>query len=208
MRNAPEHGSWQSMRQRCNNPKNTHYRYYGGSGVKVCDRWNASFAAFLADMGPRPSLTHSIDRWPDPAGNYEPGNCRWADKTQQVVNRRQMKTNTSGLVGVRFDGDCWRVRAMRYGKFIVSTTRTSLFEAACVIKSIEAQEARGELVTTKLKNRHRVGKSGFPGISRDRNRWAATIVGDGRVIYVGMRATIDSALSAQAVAIARLSMQA
>lgn len=52
----------------------------------VCDRWQV-FANFLADMGERPDGT-TLDRYPDPAGNYEPGNCRWATPYAQRHNRR------------------------------------------------------------------------------------------------------------------------
>ena len=59
-------------------------------GVKVCDRWKSSYRNFLADMGPRPhpASEYSLDRWPNNAGNYEPGNCRWATAKQQQNNRR------------------------------------------------------------------------------------------------------------------------
>ena len=85
---SPEYVSWQSMINRCENPKVKNYDIYGGNGVKVCARWRNSFEAFLADMGPRPS-GKSIDRWPNPAGDYEVGNCRWASPKEQAANKRQ-----------------------------------------------------------------------------------------------------------------------
>jgi hypothetical protein len=82
---SPEYYSWAAMRNRCNNPSRPNYPDYGGRGVTVCERWN-DFAAFLADMGPRPE-GHSIDRI-DNNENYEPGNCRWATPTEQSHNQR------------------------------------------------------------------------------------------------------------------------
>lgn len=83
------HRSWIAMRYRCRNPKAADWKNYGGRGITVCDRW-CSFELFLADMGPRPSVAHSIDRI-DNEGNYEPSNCRWADARQQSRNTRTVK---------------------------------------------------------------------------------------------------------------------
>jgi hypothetical protein len=59
---------------------------YANKGVTVCKRWRESFLAFLEDMGKRPSSKHSLDRYPNRTGNYEPGNCRWATASQQNRN--------------------------------------------------------------------------------------------------------------------------
>src|SRR5436189_10804 len=79
-----EHTTWTSMLNRC---KDLNNKYYGGVGVTVCERWQ-DFNAFFADVGPKPTSDHSLDRWPNPAGNYEPGNVRWATKTEQADNKR------------------------------------------------------------------------------------------------------------------------
>lgn len=93
--------SWDNMIARCTRPSNPAYHRYGGSGVTVCDRWLHSFAAFLADMGERPSLDLTLDRI-DNEGNYEPGNCRWATRSQQQFNRRKA-IKTCPVCGVRFN---------------------------------------------------------------------------------------------------------
>lgn len=82
-----EYNSWRGMVGRCENPNNTAFSYYGGRGIKICARWRASFANFLADMGPKPSPAHSLDRR-DPNGNYEAENCRWATRAEQRINQR------------------------------------------------------------------------------------------------------------------------
>ena len=79
-----------AMIARCENPKDKFFSIYGGRGIKVCDRWRASFPAFLDDMGRKPSPEHSIDRI-DVDGNYEPGNCRWATRSEQQNNKRPRK---------------------------------------------------------------------------------------------------------------------
>jgi hypothetical protein len=84
-RELPEYAIWCSMIKRCENPNETHYPHYGGRGITVCERWRNDFAAFLADMGSRPSPQHSIDRI-DNDGNYEPGNVRWATDKDQARN--------------------------------------------------------------------------------------------------------------------------
>lgn len=81
-----EYYSYRAMMKRCYSEDDKDYCYYGERGITVCDRWIASFPAFLADMGPRPD-GKTLDRI-DVNGNYEPGNCRWATPQQQSENRR------------------------------------------------------------------------------------------------------------------------
>ncbi|PWT89275.1 MAG: hypothetical protein C5B54_09170 [Acidobacteria bacterium] len=75
------------MLGRCYRTTDAAFADYGGRGIKVCQRWLDSFENFLADMGSRPSMQHSLDRR-DGNGDYEPNNCRWATKSEQAQNRR------------------------------------------------------------------------------------------------------------------------
>lgn len=79
---------WRSMISRCRNRRVSNYKRYGGRGVRVYPPWYQSFAAFADYVGARPSPQHSLDRWPNPNGNYEPGNVRWATLGEQRRNHR------------------------------------------------------------------------------------------------------------------------
>lgn len=95
-RQTPTYLAWLGLRSRCSNPKNIRWPEYGGRGITVCERWKESFEHFLADMGEKPSRAHQIDRINND-GNYEPSNCRWTTRIEQM-------NNTSANVRVVFQG--------------------------------------------------------------------------------------------------------
>lgn len=108
---SPTYNTWAKMNDRCNSPKCSEYKWYGGRGITVCDRWK-SFVTFLADMGERPE-GKTLDR-KDCNGNYEPSNCRWITQKEQANNTRRNvlitfndKTKTvaewADLLGLKYD---------------------------------------------------------------------------------------------------------
>src|SRR5215831_3457274 len=90
----PLYTVWAQMLSRCSCPTANGYERYGGRGIKVCERWRTSFEDFLADMGPRPTPRHTLDRFPDNDGDYEPGNVRWATPAEQNRNKRSNRLLT------------------------------------------------------------------------------------------------------------------
>lgn len=97
-RMTKEYKAWLHMKWRCTSPGYWAFEHYGARGIRVCDRWMASFEDFLADMGRAPA-GFSLDRLDCDRG-YEPGNCRWASANAQARNQRIRKNNKSGFRGV------------------------------------------------------------------------------------------------------------
>lgn len=94
---SKEYQAWRGAKDRCYNPNSNRYKTYGARGIRMCEEWRNSFAAFFRDMGERPD-GHSIDRINND-GHYEPGNCRWSPKSEQAKN--QTRTRALELKGVR-----------------------------------------------------------------------------------------------------------
>ena len=146
-----EYRIWDGIKQRCYSPGNSNWHKYGAKGIVMCDRWRNSFAAFLDDMGPRPSEKHSIDRYPNQTGNYEPGNCRWATPQEQANNvrtnslvthagRTQSVAMWATEVGIKANTLLYRLRrgmpparALQQRPVFLSTARAASRKRACAV---------------------------------------------------------------------------
>lgn len=138
-REHPLYSTWSSMMSRCTNEKEPGYANYGGRGISVCDRWH-HFRFFVEDMGPKPCPELTIERVDNEKG-YSPENCIWESRSNQAVNRRTFKNNTTGATGIVANGASWLAR----------------FDYECVRYNIgwfatfdEASEAREAFVDTFL----------------------------------------------------------
>lgn len=133
---------WDSMKQRCDNPDNPKYKYYGAKGVTYDPRWR-EFWHFCADVGPRPR-EHSLDRHPDKEGNYEKSNVRWASIEEQNNNRRYQaearSDSSTGILGVvNVTGRGYRAVGRKNGKTTRLYQGWDLDKAISIRKQWEAE---------------------------------------------------------------------
>lgn len=138
-RPTSEYNIWSSMKARVSNPKSCHFALYGGRGITVCERWKNSFEAFLADMGPRPSKSHSIDRI-NTDGNYEPSNCQWSTPLQQNNNRRCNIILT--YQGITLTASQWALRLSINPKTILRRIRNGWDAEKALTSKIQTKSNR------------------------------------------------------------------
>lgn len=149
---------WKAMNQRCANPNNKAFGRYGGRGITVCERWRVSYENFLADMGRRPSVDHSIERIDNDAG-YSLENCVWATKIEQglntsrtkpvSVNGKRMSMNQAaamcGLSGPtltrRLQAGCGIEEALSAPKWMISASSGKRKDRAMTVDKVRAIRA-------------------------------------------------------------------
>lgn len=109
-KHSVEYNIWSDIKKRCYNPKNWAYQFYGGRGIKMCDRWRASYVNFLTDVGRRPSPDLTLDRVNND-GDYEPNNVRWATRKEQANNRRPQRAHWRKIVTAKHGARKVRISA-------------------------------------------------------------------------------------------------
>lgn len=167
MKTSPEYSTRSHMIQRCNNPNDKNYDSYGGRGIRVCQRWLDSFEDFYSDVGPKPSPLHSLDRWPDNNGNYEPGNVRWATYEQQMNNTRR---NINLSVNGRTRTVAQWARKMGVDPFLIYTRLKSGLPVEYLLTGAEQPDA---LVKYRRKKNERTFE--FQGQIKNISEWASVI---------------------------------
>jgi hypothetical protein len=153
MHGTPEYAAWRNMRGRCAHDSNYVARY-----ITVCEQWTHSFANFFADVGLKPSPDHTLDRI-DNDGNYEPGNVRWATRTEQGGNR---SNNSIWGVGIRQHPDrrfrayiILRGRKFRLGAFDTQEKAVAVrAEFERLATPLLAQLAASKAETARLKKQN------------------------------------------------------
>lgn len=127
MAHSKTYSIWEGIIGRCNNPNDTAFTYYGGRGIRVCDRW-LDFRNFYSDMGKCPKQL-TIERV-DNEKDYLSSNCRWATRAEQAHNTRLRKDNTTGFKGVYKHGKTrFRAAISSMGKYIHLGTFIMIEEA-------------------------------------------------------------------------------
>lgn len=111
MSNTPEYRTWQHMKQRCYDKNYTKYADWGGRGIRVSKEWKNSFVTFYKDMGQKPSPLYTLERINND-GNYTADNCKWATRSEQLLNQRLSQRNTSGYAGIFWDSASEKWRAV------------------------------------------------------------------------------------------------
>lgn len=142
------YSSWRHMKDRCDNPNHVEYHRYGGRGISYTTIWS-SYAAFVGDMGERPTGL-MLERIDNERGYYKE-NCRWATKAEQLLNKGIYENNASGFSGVHFclAQKVWVARASKGRK------RWQLYKGYSLGEAIAARktwEVKGKPLPSKLDN--------------------------------------------------------
>lgn len=193
------YNTWFNMLSRCYVPFAPGYESYGGRGLYVCERW-LTFKNFTSDMGERP-FGMTLDRV-DNDGGYSPQNCKWANKAQQMVNRRTFGNNKTGATGVvkvgkryesRFDYENVRYRLGYYDTLeAAKNARLQFIEQFNIDRELAVSNINKNTIWT-------TNTTGTRGISKHKSGgYVARVTdADGTRVYLGYYKTLEDATNAR-----------
>lgn len=137
----PSYVAWANMKSRCNNSDDIGYQNYGGRGITYCEEWE-HFENFATAMGLKPAPHYTLERVDNNKG-YEPGNCIWATRYTQAMNRRTFKSNKSGERGV--------VLNKKTGRYIAQVNfKNKKYKAGGTFETAQAARAAYEEILAGL----------------------------------------------------------
>jgi len=200
VRQHPLYMVWADMLGRCTNPNDIGYPNYGGRGISVCERWH-QFRFFAEDMMPtyKPGLW--LERM-DVHGDYCPENCTWETPTNQCVNRRRFKNNTSGQTGVVKKNGSWLARfdyeGVRYniGWF---ATKDAAIAARLEFVEMFFLDRAAALASLPVDQARHTSSTGVRGAAPHASGgYTMRVTKDGKRHYLGYFKTLQEAADARA----------